>query len=94
MEGILIHDYRNADAWIEAIGRVLSDASAYNDSSRRALNHASGDDFAPKELARRFLAARSSPAPKATAHGRALNAARDRLQRIPVLDRILRRAFR
>ena len=92
--GILIHDYQNADAWVEAIIQVTSDAFAYNDWSRRAFDHASTDIFSPKELARRFLAACSAPAPRTAPHARVLNAARVHLQKIPVLDRILRRAFR
>ena len=79
---------------ISAIGQVLGNPSAYDDWSRRALGHASGSDFAPRELARRFLAACSAPPPKKAARAGLLDAARDQLQKIPVLDRILRRAFR
>ena len=91
--GILIDDYRNADAWVDATLRVLGDASAYGEWSRRAFGHASAVDFAPQELTRRFLAACSAPAPahRKAAGARVLDAARDRIRKIPALERILRR---
>ena len=92
--GILIRDYLNVDAWVEAINPMLGNVSVDNDWSRRALRHASADNFAPTQLARRFLEACSAAPPRTAAHSRVLNAARDRLQKIPVLDKLMRRAFR
>ena len=92
--GILIQDFRNAHAWVEAIGKVLGDASVYREWSRRALRHAGSPDFAPPQLARRFLDACSAQAPFTAVHERVLNAARDHLRKIPVLGRLFRRAFR
>ena len=92
--GILISDYGNAGAWVEAIGRVLGDAAIYREWSDRARRHAGAEDFVPTQLARRFLEVCSAPVPRRAAHARVLNATRDCLQKIPVLDRILRRAFR
>jgi glycosyltransferase involved in cell wall biosynthesis len=59
--GLLIRDYRNVDAWVDAVERVLGDGRTYEDLSRRALEHARSSDFSPPELARRFLAACETP---------------------------------
>jgi glycosyltransferase involved in cell wall biosynthesis len=61
--GLLIKDYRNADAWVAAVQSVLENPDRYADLSARALAHARSDDFSPPELARRFLAACAAPAP-------------------------------
>jgi glycosyltransferase involved in cell wall biosynthesis len=79
--GVMIDDYRNADAWVEAVNRVLSDGAVYDDWSRRALRHANSSDFAVTPLARRFLAVCSAPAPRTGVHARVLNAARNRLRK-------------
>lgn len=78
--GLLIPDYRNVDAWIEAINRILRDVAVYRDESRRALNHARSPDFAPPQLARRFLAAGSAPVPRTGHLRRTLDAAWKRLR--------------
>lgn len=59
--GVLIRDYRSVDAWVTAIEQVLGDASGYDVLAERALRHAGSGDFSAPELARRFLAACSSP---------------------------------
>ncbi|BAN36781.1 hypothetical protein SCD_n02982 [Sulfuricella denitrificans skB26] len=92
--GILIQNSLNADAWVEAIGEVLGDAFAYSEWSRRALRHAGAEDFAPLQLARRFLEVCSAPVLIIAWHVRVLNAARDRLQKLPVLGRLFCRDFR
>jgi glycosyltransferase involved in cell wall biosynthesis len=92
--GILIQDFRNAGAWVEAIGEVLGDAPAYSEWSRRALRHASAENFAPPQLARRFLETCSTQVPFTAWHIRVLYAVRDRLREIPVLGRLFRRVYR
>jgi glycosyltransferase involved in cell wall biosynthesis len=49
--GILVRDYRNADAWVDAIGMVSKDYAAF---AGRALSHAASEEFTASSSARRF----------------------------------------
>lgn len=90
--GILIQDYRNAGAWVEAIGEVLSDKVGYQKWSSRALIHAQSADFVPSELARRFLAASSEKAPLINFYTRNLRTVINCLARMPILGSVFRQS--
>jgi glycosyltransferase involved in cell wall biosynthesis len=49
--GVLVRDYRNADAWVDAIQTVSKDYAAF---SGRASSHAASEEFAAPSSARRF----------------------------------------
>lgn len=61
--GLLIKDYRNVDAWVEAVESVLGDKRRYDELSDKALEHARSPRFTPPELAKSFLAACNAPHP-------------------------------
>jgi len=50
--GLLIDDYLDADAWVQAIKDVLGDGTRYCDLAQRARHHAASDTFNPDALAR------------------------------------------
>ncbi len=77
--GLLIKDYRNVDAWVAAVQSVLESPERHADLSARALAHAKSDNFAPPELARRFLAACQAPAPGVGMMARGMRAWRRRM---------------
>ena len=52
--GLLIDDYLNAAAWVDAIGNVLDDAARYATFATRAARHAASEAFTPAHSARRF----------------------------------------
>lgn len=91
--GMLIRDFRNVKAWIHAIGAVLDDDSAYRNWSAGALAHARSADFDRQELARRFLAVCSLPAPRTTVALR-LGVVLDGLERAPMIGKLLREVRR
>ena len=52
--GLLVDDYLNADAWVDAIGDVLNDAGRYTAFATQAARHAAGEAFTTQCSARRF----------------------------------------
>lgn len=74
--GLLIRDYRNAEAWVAAVRSVLESPDRYAGLSAKAQAHARSADFSPPELARRFLAACRAPAPGTGGLARGLRAMR------------------
>jgi glycosyltransferase involved in cell wall biosynthesis len=52
--GLLIDDYLNVDAWVEAIDGVLGNAERYRALAGRARRHATSETFAPDALTRRL----------------------------------------
>jgi len=87
--GLLIDDYRNAEAWVAAIESLLADDAAYRQWSARALAHARSDAFVPQQLARRFLEVCSSPPPRTGAYARGLRALKGGLERVPMIGRMV-----
>lgn len=59
--GLLIKDYRNVQAWVEAVEKMLEDQRQYEELSEKALWHARSPQFSPPELAKSFLAACAAP---------------------------------
>lgn len=90
--GVLIDDYRNADAWVAAIEGLLGDDVAYRQWSARALAHARSDEFVPQQLAHRFLEVCSAPPPRAGAYVRGLRALKHGLERVPMIGRMVQGA--
>lgn len=88
--GILIQDYRNVEAWVEAIGKVLGDKTVYQVWAGRALRHAGSATFVPSELSRRFLEVCSATAPRPNAYMRGMHAVISRLENTPLLGRLFR----
>ncbi|MDP1678932.1 MAG: glycosyltransferase [Candidatus Nitrotoga sp.] len=89
--GILVQDYRNAEAWVGAIGKVLCDKAAYQAWVDRAYHHAESADFVSSELARRFLAACSETAPHTAIHTQGMRTVIDYLKGMPILGRCFRK---
>lgn len=87
--GMLVRDYRNVEAWVQAISSVLNDDDVYRAWSARALAHARSADFDRQELARRFLAVCSLPAPR-NAPALRWGAVLDGLERVPLIGTLLR----
>lgn len=88
--GLLIADYRNPDAWVEAICRVLGDDALYRTLAERALAHARSSDFVPAELARRFLAVCTARPPHSSALARRMRSGLSRLGKLPLLGKMFR----
>ena len=80
--GMLIEDYLEPAAWVEAMAPLLSDDQAYRDASARAMRHAGSAEFMPKELARRLMAVCSAPAPRAGAFAHGLRTLREGLDKL------------
>ena len=49
--GVLVRDYRNVDAWVDAIGLA---SNSYGAVAERALRHAAGEQFTASSAAERF----------------------------------------
>jgi glycosyltransferase involved in cell wall biosynthesis len=62
--GLLVHDYRNADAWVSLVERVLGDPGHWQQLSAQALAHASEAKFSPKAQAQRFVDVCTAPLPR------------------------------
>lgn len=92
--GMLIQDYRNPRAWVEAIGGVLSGPVTYRDYADRAYRHSSSENFSPAEGARRFMSVCTSEVQQPTVLRRSMQAAGDRIARFPVLGGLFRRGDR
>jgi hypothetical protein len=52
--GVLIDDYMNVDAWLDALDGVLNDPARYQLLSGQARRHAASKNFAPDALAERL----------------------------------------
>lgn len=78
--GLLIDDYRNADAWVAALAPLLADEAAWRVASARALAHARSPEFDAGEQARRFLALCAAPPPRTGALVRGWRALGQRLR--------------
>lgn len=92
--GVLIKDYQNPDAWLEAIGQVLGGAAAYREWADRAFRHAGGSEFSPPYLAEQFLRACSAAPVRVGSVARRLRAVRRRLETVPVVGRLFREVVR
>lgn len=88
--GLLIDDYRNVDAWVDAIGTVLKDASRYRTLADRARRHAASEAFASEALARRLLAIVQSAPKQAGRLERIAFRLRLRVRGHPLFGRIVR----
>ncbi len=92
--GILIRDYLDVKAWLDAMHSILDDEANYRAWSARALQHARSPDFDPDELARRFLAICTSPSPGSVAASYGLRSLLSGLERLPLVGRMIRVARR
>lgn len=92
--GILIQDYLNVQAWLDAMHSILDEEANYRVWSARALQHARSPDFDPDELARRFLAICASPLPGAGSSSNGWHSLLSGLARLPLVGRIIREARR
>jgi len=78
--GVLIHDFRNVDAWVDALRGLCDDEARYRQMSASALAHARLDTFNVTHSARRFIDICSGSRPPVPGRvGRALAAARQRI---------------
>ena len=59
--GLLIDDYKNADAWIDAIRGTVTDKRAYTSAGARARRHAAKGEFSASVSARRFQEVCTAP---------------------------------
>ena len=89
--GLLIDDYLNADAWVQAIDSVLNDAAHYRAFAERARRHAASDTFAPDALARRLYALAQSPPERPGWLAQGAFAARRHARDWPLFGRLIRR---
>jgi len=87
--GILIRDYRNVDAWTEAIRGVLKDADTYRVLAVRARRHAGREEFTASVGARRFHEICGAPAPRVL-----VRALLDAPKAVTRLGKLIRRAAR
>lgn len=87
--GVLVEDYQNVDAWLDAVGRTLGDDQHYRDLAARAQRHAASECFTPSFLARRMLDICSNEPAGAGALMRGVHAARMQLARIPWLGKLV-----
>jgi glycosyltransferase involved in cell wall biosynthesis len=85
--GVLIDDYRDVDAWEQALHGVLGSAARYAEWSARALAHARSDAFVPQQLARRFLQVCLAQPPRVGLGQRGLRLLTDGLRRLPLPGR-------
>ncbi|MHB1187335.1 glycosyltransferase [Thiobacillus sp.] len=88
--GLLIDDYLNVDAWVQAIDSALNDAAHYRTLAERARRHAASDTFAPDALARRLytITQRQPARPGWLAQG--VFAAQRRARNWPLFGRLIR----
>ena len=87
--GVLIDDYANVDAWVSAIGQVLSDATRYQDYAERARRHASSARFAPDALAHQLVAIVASTPNQSGWFARRAFGVRRRAKSWPLIGRLI-----
>lgn len=87
--GLLIHDHRNVDAWVSAIGRVLDDPAVYRHWSARARVHARSKAFDPRHVAARFLQICRTPAPRPSRLARGWRDLRRSVMSLPGMARVM-----
>ncbi len=92
--GLLIEDYRNVGAWVEAIGEVLRDAGTYDGFAAKAHRHAFGKEFTASSSAHRFHEICSAKVRPPGRLSRGLRAIVGGLGEMPGLGRLIRRANR
>ena len=92
--GLLVRDYLNADAWIDAIRNVLKDAQRYSGLAALAIKHAAGERFTTSYSARRFHEVCSAKARPRNALSRGLRALIEGLDAVPGLGKMLRQINR
>lgn len=92
--GILIQDYLNVQAWLDAMHSILDDEVNYRVWSVRALQHARSPDFDADELARRFLAICALPTPGTGSSSNGSHSLLSGLERLPLVGRMMRKARR
>lgn len=88
--GVLIDDYLNVDAWVQAIDSVLHDAGRYRALAARARRHAASDTFAPDALARRLYAIAQSQPERPGWLAQSTFAAQQRMRDWPLFGRLIR----
>lgn len=89
--GMLVEDYTNPDAWLSAMSEVLDNDDTYRDLSARARRHAASDTFSPQVLARKLMTICASAPPGTGTIARTIYAARQQIEQLPLLGRLLRR---
>ncbi len=72
--GLLVDDYLNANAWVDAIGNVQNDAGRYAAFATQAARHAAGEVFTTPYSARRFHEVCSTRVPRRSALFRGMRA--------------------
>ncbi|MBK6472923.1 MAG: glycosyltransferase [Betaproteobacteria bacterium] len=78
--GVLIQDYRNVNAWVEAVRTLCDDGQRYQDMSARALAHARSDTLNVTHSAQCFVEVCRGSAPRVPGRvGRLLGTARRRV---------------
>lgn len=92
--GLLVNDYLNADAWVDAIGNVLDDAGRYTAFATRAVRHAAGEAFTASCSARRFRDVCSTRVRPRSAWFRGIRALVEGIDAVPGLGKILRQINR
>jgi glycosyltransferase involved in cell wall biosynthesis len=89
--GLLIDDYLNVDAWVQAIDSVLNDAALYHALAERARRHAASDIFSPDILARRLYTIAQSQPERPGWLAQTAFAARRRARNWPLFGHLIRR---
>jgi len=89
--GLLIDDYLNVDAWVEAIDSVLGNPERYRVFAGQARRHAASGTFAPDALARRLYGIAQGAPEKPGWLAQAAFAALQRSRDWPLLGRLIRR---
>lgn len=92
--GLLVKDYRNAGAWVDAIGEVVRDAGTYDAFAARARRHALAEEFTASRSARRLHKVCSMKAHPPRRLLRGLDALVAGLGALPGLGRLIRRRSR
>jgi len=88
--GILIRHYRDPQAWVNAIKRVLSEQNLYDALANRALRHARSDMFTPSYAAHRFYEICSETLRQESTQSRSTGRIFERLRRVPLLGTLLK----
>lgn len=89
--GLLIDDYLNVDAWVQAIDSVLHNAARYRTLAAHARRHAASDSFAPDALAHRLYAIAQSEPERPGWLAQTAFTARRHAHNWPLFGRIIRR---
>ena len=89
--GLLIDDFSDVNAWVEAIDRVLSNPERYRELAERARCHAASDTFAPDTLARSLYAIVQSRPERPGRLAQSAFAARRHALNWPFVGRLIRR---